>query len=378
MTYMKRCPWQESTNLISYLEAIPGTTPITAGANPAAWMLDVMGAGTSGGSAVDFAYFYELSALRQDAEANLGKEGVTKAGSAQKIEFQETFAANILMQMRQCMNKAFRSYWRTPSYNATRLIIGSVVAFLFGSVYWQYEPEDFAQANSSVAVIYIATLFMGFICTMSILPVMEVERAVFYRERAANMYLARIYGIGVGIAEIPYIFATCAVYMSIFYWTVGFRAEVEPFLYYYLFFQLFVTQSVYLGQFLACILPNQQVAQIMAGLSGNIWGMFAGYMIPPQDIPKGVLFFHWANPVTYVFKGLVATQFHGDDTRIEVVLPNEPAPRTVTMEEFIFKIRFTDLEYDDRWVCLAALIGFILVWRVGTMLALAYVNHLKR
>eukprot|EP00403_Amphidinium_massartii_P008428 CAMPEP_0178426162 /NCGR_PEP_ID=MMETSP0689_2-20121128/29096_1 /TAXON_ID=160604 /ORGANISM="Amphidinium massartii, Strain CS-259" /LENGTH=1373 /DNA_ID=CAMNT_0020047847 /DNA_START=36 /DNA_END=4154 /DNA_ORIENTATION=+ len=349
----------ESVNLINYLQGIPGTTPIAAGANPAVWMLDVMGAGTSGGSAVDFAFFYEQSQLCKDAEEKLGKEGVTKVGAAPKIEFKETFAAGGGLQMSECIHKAFRSYWRTPTYNATRFIIGAVVAFLFGSVYWQYEPDSYATANSMIAVVYMTTMFMGIICTMSVLPVMGTERAVFYRERAANMYRAHIYGIAVGVAEVPYIFATVAVFMNIFYWTVGFRGELGPFLYYYLFFQLYVAQATFFGQFLVCVLPNQQVAQIASALSGNIWGLFAGYMQPPQDIPEGVVFFHWANPLAFAFKGLVVTQFHEDDTQVQVA----PGPNGMrTMHDFVFQLRFPEMDYEDRYLSLAFLVGFIVVW----------------
>jgi hypothetical protein len=36
-----------STNLIGYMSAIPSTTPISDNANPATWMLEQIGAGTS-------------------------------------------------------------------------------------------------------------------------------------------------------------------------------------------------------------------------------------------------------------------------------------------------------------------------------------------
>mmetsp|Transcript_33421 Transcript_33421/g.76369 ORF Transcript_33421/g.76369 Transcript_33421/m.76369 type:complete len:1390 (-) Transcript_33421:90-4259(-) len=369
---------KESVTLINYLQGIPGTPPIQGGSNPAVWMLDVMGAGTSGGSTVDFASCYELSTLRADAESKLSQEGVSKQGSAPKILFEERYAASTGLQMTQCVNKAFRSYWRTPTYNATRLIIGSIVAFLFGTVYWQYEPDSYSTANSMVAVVYMTTMFMGIICTMSVLPVMGTERAVFYREQAAGMYRAGVYGVACGVAEVPYIFATCAVFMNIFYWTVGLRAEVGPFLYYYLFFQLYVAQSVFLGQFLVCLLPNQQVAQIVTALSANIWGLFAGYMQPQQDIPDAVVFFHWVNPLAYAFKGLVVTQFHEHDTQIKMQLAGMPGEIERSMDYFIFDLRFTAISYDDRWVCLGALIFFVVLWRAGTLLALSYINHLKR
>ena len=45
--------------------------------------------GTSGGSAVDFAYYYESSTLKQEAEAKLANAGITTPGSAPKIVFKD-------------------------------------------------------------------------------------------------------------------------------------------------------------------------------------------------------------------------------------------------------------------------------------------------
>lgn len=44
--------------------------------------------------------------------------------------------------------------------------------------------------------MYIAIIFLGFQNTVSVQPVVSVERTVFYRERAAGMYSALPYAFG--------------------------------------------------------------------------------------------------------------------------------------------------------------------------------------
>ena len=53
----------ESRTLIAYLEAVPGVTPISAGATPATWMMEVTGgsaATTVTASDADFPELYKV------------------------------------------------------------------------------------------------------------------------------------------------------------------------------------------------------------------------------------------------------------------------------------------------------------------------------
>lgn len=58
---------RESSALIGYLDAVPGVHPITAGENPATWMLEVTGGasitGKSKSASVDFAEYYKVPLL---------------------------------------------------------------------------------------------------------------------------------------------------------------------------------------------------------------------------------------------------------------------------------------------------------------------------
>ena len=65
---------EDSKHLIEYLEAIPGTHPCPKNYNPATWMLEVIGAGTSSKKTVDYALVYQRSDLKRRNEARLEDE----------------------------------------------------------------------------------------------------------------------------------------------------------------------------------------------------------------------------------------------------------------------------------------------------------------
>jgi hypothetical protein len=56
-----------------------------------------------------------------------------------------------------------------------------------------------------MGVIFMTTMFTGFLLFTTVLPVMGGERAVFYREKAAGMYSVSSFNFVLGLVEAPYI-----------------------------------------------------------------------------------------------------------------------------------------------------------------------------
>lgn len=123
----------------------------------------------------------------------------------------------------------------------------------------------------------------------TVLGVTTQERAVFYRERAANTYDVWSYAIPMGIVELPYIIICTAIFhvyvgvfysevrgkrgeitgcvgwngdehaydsphvslffpsFRIFYFLIGFEVEAGKFLFYYLVFGTYITYTTFFG-----------------------------------------------------------------------------------------------------------------------------------
>ncbi|ETO68340.1 hypothetical protein F444_14800, partial [Phytophthora nicotianae P1976] len=174
-------------NRIDYFEGIPGVAPLPKGYNLATWMLERIGAGVgnSAGNQTNFVDYFNKSSYRQVLDSEMAKEGVTVPSPD-------------LPEM---------MYWRTPTYNLTRVILAVFLALLFGLVFVDAEYDSYSGLNSGVGMIFLATLFNSVVAFQSVLRLSCVERASFYRERASQTYNAFWYFLGSTLVEIPYCFS---------------------------------------------------------------------------------------------------------------------------------------------------------------------------
>lgn len=69
------------------------------------------------------------------------------------------------MQFKVLLERYFKSYWRSPPYNTTRLILAVVSGLIFGTFFWgkgdKYDtPQDI---NNVLGALFLTTMFSGFI-----------------------------------------------------------------------------------------------------------------------------------------------------------------------------------------------------------------------
>ncbi|KAJ8527440.1 hypothetical protein ON010_g14823 [Phytophthora cinnamomi] len=124
---------EDSKNLINYFEAFPGVNPIKPGYNPATWMLECIGAGVGGGKAAtnvdpsqptDFADRFLVSDQKVLMEEDLDQDGVLRPSPhLPELKFINKRASSGYIQFDLLCRRFFRMYWRTPTYNLTRLMI---------------------------------------------------------------------------------------------------------------------------------------------------------------------------------------------------------------------------------------------------------------
>ncbi len=83
--------------------------------------------------------------------------------------------------------------------------------------------------TSVVGAVNATTIFLGALYALNVLPVISVERAVYYRERSSFFYHSLPFSLAQCTVELPYILVQAIVYSCIVYWCCGFEAnEGEP------------------------------------------------------------------------------------------------------------------------------------------------------
>ncbi len=255
-----------------------------------AWMLDCIGAGTAAGKKIpSYEEVYKSSELRKrNAEewTRLGSPRADGAG-ASPPSFPSLYASSYSTQFRLVLLRLFTIYWRDTSYNGAKFSLMAFLGIVFGLVYLQINDQDEPGLISKLSVIFMTSGFMGVTHTSNALPLVYRLRQVFYRERAANTFAPWVYSTTFGIVELPYLAVCVILFVTPLYWLVGFTPSAGSFFQYLFVMYLVAILFSYLGQLMASLLPNIQVANILCGLCFSFFFLFGGVFIQKNAMPIG-------------------------------------------------------------------------------------------
>lgn len=203
--------------LINYFQG-KGATPIEAGDNPANWMLRELPT-----SETDFAEAYcqsvEFSTLKKQLLA-----ARTDPPRELEIWYQSDFAVPNSERQRFMTKRLQTVYWRSPTYNLSRLLVSIVIAFILGSVFIterQLTTLTESQIRGYFSVTFLSFIIIGILCITSVLPVMLAIRDVFYKQRAAGMVDNTALGWALGTAEKWFLIFASALFCLVYLATSG-------------------------------------------------------------------------------------------------------------------------------------------------------------
>ncbi|KAI3759658.1 hypothetical protein L6452_07637 [Arctium lappa] len=328
---------RHSCELIKYFEDIEGVSKIKDGYNPATWMLEVSTSAQEMSLGVDFTEIYRNSDRYKRNKALIAELSVPRPGT-QDLHYPTQYSQPFLVQCKASLWKQRLSYWRNPSYTAVRFVFTVFIALMFGTMFWDLGGKRDTQQDlvNAMGSMYAALLFLGVQNASSVQPVVDVERTVFYRERAAGMYSAMPYAFAQVLVEIPYICTQTGVYSLIVYAMIGFEWTAAKF-FWYVFFQLCcLLYMTFYGMMTVAITPNANIAAIIAASFYGIFNLFSGFIIPRPSIPVWWRWYYWGNPLAWTIYGMVASQF-GD---YEDVLPNGETVKVYLDRYFGYKHDF--------------------------------------
>ncbi|PNY06096.1 pleiotropic drug resistance protein 1-like [Trifolium pratense] len=356
------------SHLINYFEGINGVPKIKNGYNPATWMLEVTSEAQEAALGVNFSELYKNSDLYRRNKTLIGELSVPPEGS-KDLYFATQHSQSFLTQCMACLWKQHLSYWRNPPYSAVRLLFTTIVALLFGTIFWDIGSKRGRRQDifNAMGSMYAAVLFIGVQNATTVQPVVVIERTVFYREKAAGMYSALPYAFGQVAVEIPYILIQSLVYGVIVYIMIGFERTPAKF-FWYLFFMFFTLLYFTLfGMMLAGATPDHNVAAIVSFFFYLLWNLFSGFVIPRTRMPIWWRWFFWICPIAWTLYGLVTTQF-GD---VKDVLDTGE-----TVEEFV--MNYFGYRDDFKGVAAAVVVSLSLIFGSSFAYSIKAFNFQKR
>ncbi len=210
-----------------------------------------------------------------------------------------------------------------------------------------------------------------------------IQRPIFYRERAERMYRTATYAIAYIICDFPMIAIGCFLFAVSFYWFTNLQRTAGNFFFYYLLSLAIGLVSVMFVQMVGAVFARPDTAGLIFGSTFTIFGSAAGFLIKFQNIP---VFMRWLTYISfprYFINSVAVNEYTGTtyycDPPLEIPIngTNSTLPYCgMTTGQQV--IEAFDLQPYLKWAGIGILFGYYLLFAAIYILALQFINHIRR
>lgn len=305
---------KDSQTLIKYFES-NGGSHCPPDANPAEWMLDVIGAGNPDYKGQDWGDTWASSKQyeaqsREITELNEKRRGVEHS---KNIQDDREYAMPLTTQITAVVRRAFVSYWRKPNYIMGKLILHVFTGLFNCFTFYKLGYSNIDMQSRLFSIFMTLTISPPLIQQLQ--PVFLASRNIFQsRENNAKIYSWFAWTTGAVIVEIPWSLLAGAVYFNCWWWGImGWRASYQGFpsgftLLCVLLFELYY---VGFGQAIASFSPNELLASLLVPVFFLFVVSFCGVVVPAQQLPYfWRSWMYWLTPFHYLLEAFLAVALH--------------------------------------------------------------------
>ncbi|KAF2871241.1 ABC-2 type transporter-domain-containing protein [Massariosphaeria phaeospora] len=281
-------------------------------ANPAEWMLDAIGAGSTPRiGSKDWADVWvesdEFAEVKQEI-LQIKQTRIAEVGAVEPVE-QKEYATPLWHQIKLVNKRQNLSFWRTPNYGFTRLFNHVIIALLTGLMYLQLDDSR-SSLQYRVFIIFQVTVLPALILAQ-VEPKYAISRMIAFREMMSKAYTTFPFALSMVIAELPYSILCSVGFFLPLYYIPGLNSDSSRAG--YQFFMIFITEifSVTLGQMVAALTPSPFISALVNPFIIIIFALFCGVTIPFEQIPRfWRVWLYELNPFTRLIAGMVVTELH--------------------------------------------------------------------
>ncbi|KAK7029741.1 ABC-2 type transporter-domain-containing protein [Favolaschia claudopus] len=305
---------ENSKVLTGYFEKY-GAHPCPPDANPAEWMLEVIGAVRGIKSVQDWPEVWRGSEERQQ----IRKEFDQMVSELSKIEDTgdsaagyELFAMPYKTQFWQCLKRVWIQYWRTPTYIYAKLALVGICSLFVGFSFYKAHNDLQGLQNQMFSIFLLLILFTNL--TSQIMPLFVEQRSLYEaRERPSKAYSWTAFLLAQIIVELPWQLLTALICFVSWYYPIGLyrnaiaanQVKERGGLMF-----LMVTQFMFFtSTFSQMVVAGNDSAEAASNVSNLLFSfslLFCGVLAHPSSLGWWI----WANrvsPFTYLVGGMLAT-----------------------------------------------------------------------
>ncbi|KAI2486915.1 ABC transporter CDR4 [Pyrenophora tritici-repentis] len=300
-----------------------GGPPCPPSANPAEWMLEVIGAAPGSHTEIDWPQVWRDSPEKAEVKRHLAElkntlrqtkslERTVSNQERDKAAYRE-FAAPFLVQMRETLVRVFQQYWRTPTYLYSKLFLCGVSAAYIGFSLFQMPNTQTGMQNQMFGIFMLLTIFGQMLQQM--MPHFVTQRALYeVRERPSKAYSWKAFMLSNIIVEIPWNALMAVVIYFCWYYPIGLYKNAQPTdEVAYRGFQFFLMVLMFLlftSTFSSMVIAGMETAEAGGNIAQLVFSLcliFCGVLAQPGTFPKFWIFMYRVSPFTYMVSGLLSS-----------------------------------------------------------------------
>lgn len=308
------------TTLIDYFESY-GADPCPPDANPAEWMLHVVGAAPGSHAKQDYFEVWRNSKEFQQVTNELAsmESELAKLPRDTSPDSHKKYAANIVTQYLLVTWRVLQQDWRTPTYIYSKIFLVASAALFNGFSFFKAGTSMQGLQNQMFSV------FMSFIplntLIQQMLPFFVKQRDLYeVREAPSRTYSWLAFILAQISAEIPFQAFIGTLSFFCWYYPVGLYENAEPThqvnsrgVLVWLLYVGFYIYSTTLGQL---AMSFSEIADNAANIATMLFTMclnFCGVLAGPDVLPGFWIFMYRCNPFTYLVQAILSTSLSNNE-----------------------------------------------------------------
>ncbi|KAH9995929.1 ABC-2 type transporter-domain-containing protein [Russula compacta] len=317
-----------ATTLINYFQK-NGGSPCPPDANPAEYILDVIGAGATATTETEWHGVWKNSpeARAVDEELNHILQDGRKRHAVDTEQHSE-FSTSWIYQVRILWDREMIRHWRDATYLLAKLALNVVAGLFIGFTFFQAK-DSIQGTQNKIFAVFMSLVLSAPLSNQIQGPFIQTRRVYELRERPSRMYSWSALVAAQILGELPLNIIGSSLYFLIWYWLVGFPSSRAG----YSYLLLGIAYPMYYTTFalwVAAMSPNPAIA-------AQLFGFFFGFVVTFNGVLQPYKHLGWwkwmyrVTPYTYIVEGLVGQAVgHSEITcaPIEYVTVQPPSGQT--------------------------------------------------
>lgn len=310
----------KSSTLADYFEK-NGAPKLPPNANPAEWMLEVIGAAPGSHSEIDWPAVWRDSPERQGVLNHLAQ---LKASLSEKPDMSgsgpssyQEFAAPFGVQLYECMMRVFSQYWRTPVYIYSKAALCILTSLYIGFSFFQADNTQQGLQNQMFSIFMLMTIFGNLV--QQIMPNFCTQRSLYEaRERPSKTYSWKAFMTSNIVVELPWNTLMAVIIFVCWYFPIGLYRNAEPTNAVTeregLMFLLIWTFLLFTSTFAHMIIAGIELAETGGNIANMLFSLclvFCGVLATPAQMPGFWIFMYRVSPFTYLVSSMLSTGVSG-------------------------------------------------------------------